>query len=240
MPDKYWRPIVMPDNLIAKNITNVRNRIRQTSQKLGRNAEEITLLAVGKTRSAQALRDAYEAGQREFGENYLQEALEKMELLQDLPLIWHFIGPVQSNKTRAIAEHFHWIHSVDRIKIARRLSEQRPEAMPPLQVCLQVNISAEASKSGVALSRLPELADAVSTLPRLELRGLMAIPAADPEPARQRHAFAGIRLALEQLQRRHPQLDTLSMGMSADLEAAISEGSTMVRVGTDIFGPRDR
>ncbi|MCZ6828854.1 MAG: YggS family pyridoxal phosphate-dependent enzyme [Gammaproteobacteria bacterium] len=230
----------MTDNSTAENITKVRHRIRIAAQIIGRQAQDITLLAVSKTRPAQALRRAWEAGVEQFGENYLREALDKMRLLQDLPLCWHFIGPVQSNKTRAIAEHFTWIHSVDRLKIARRLSEQRPLTLPPLQVCLQVNISAEASKSGVSLEQLPELAAAVSMLPNLNLRGLMAIPAAEPDRARQRQAFAAIRLALEQLQQRHPELDTLSMGMSEDLEAAIAEGATIVRIGTDIFGPRDR
>ena len=230
----------MTDNPTAKNITKVRDRIRHTAQKKGRQPQDITLLAVSKTRPAQALRAAWQAGVGDFGENYVQEALDKMHLLQDLPLCWHFIGPVQSNKTRAIAEHFSWIHSVDRIKIARRLSEQRPQQLQALQVCLQVNISAEASKSGVSLKQLPELAEAVSVLPKLKLRGLMAIPAAEPDTAQQHQAFADLRLALERLQQQHPGMDTLSMGMSADLEAAIAEGSTMVRIGTDIFGSRDR
>ena len=230
----------MSENPIAKNIAKVQERIRCVSQKWGRVPEEIHLLAVSKTRAAPLLRHAWEAGLSQFGENYLSEALEKMPLLQDLPLEWHFIGPVQSNKTRAIAENFAWIHSVDRIKIANRLSEQRPQHLPPLQLCLQINISAEDSKSGVDLAQLPALAEAVSQLPRLTLRGLMAIPAAETDPERQRQAFAAVRDALTLLQGDYPDMDTLSMGMSADLESAIAEGSTMVRVGTDIFGPRER
>jgi pyridoxal phosphate enzyme (YggS family) len=229
----------MPDNPITTNITKVRHRIRIAAQKIGREPGDITLLAVSKTRRAATVRAAWEAGVEQFGENYVREALEKMGLLEDLPLCWHFIGPIQSNKTRAIAEHFSWVHSVDRLKIARRLSEQRPPHLAPLQVCLQVNISAETSKSGVSPQQLPELAAAVSDLPGLQLRGLMAIPAAEADTLRQRQAFLGVRQALECLQKRHPQLDTLSMGMSADLEAAIAEGSTMVRIGTDIFGPRE-
>jgi hypothetical protein len=174
----------------------------------------------------------------EFGENYLQEALTKIEELADLDLCWHFIGPIQANKTRPIAEHFHWVHSVDRLKIARRLSDQRPPKLPDLQICLQVNISGEGSKSGVSLEQLPALARAVMTLPRLQLRGLMAIPAANADTGAQHNAFATLRKALADLKREMPQLDTLSMGMSADLEAAIAEGATIIRVGTDIFGPR--
>ena len=178
-------------------------------------------------------------GIEDFGENYVQEALDKMAQLEDLPLCWHFIGPIQSNKTRAIAENFHWVHSIDRLKIARRLSEQRPEDKPPLQVCLQVNISAEASKAGVPLPALPDLARQVAALPRLRLRGLMAIPAPATEFEQQREPFAALRLALESLQAGLPELDTLSMGMSADLEAAICEGATLIRIGTALFGPRE-
>ena len=228
----------MTDNPTAKNITKVRERIRSTSQKCGREVGNITLLAVSKTRPATMIRMAWEAGVTDFGENYLREALDKMQELEDLPLCWHFIGPVQSNKTRAIAQHFAWIHSVDRLKIARRLSEQRPESMPPLQVCLQVNISGEASKSGVNLDQLPELAEAVAPLPGLSLRGLMAIPAPDLDNTHLHRAFATLHQALEQLRPRYAGMDTLSMGMSADLETAIAEGSTMVRIGTDIFGLR--
>ena len=230
----------MTDNSTAENITKVRHRIRLAAQKSGRAGDDITLLAVSKTRPASAVREAWAAGVQDLGENYLQEALAKMRQLEDLPLCWHFIGPIQSNKTRAIAEHFAWVHSVDRLKIARRLSEQRPESMPPLQLCLQVNISAEDSKSGATLDQLPELAAAVSELPRLRLRGLMAIPAANPDTSGQREAFSRLRQALLQLQAHYASLDTLSMGMSADLESAIAEGATLVRIGADIFGPRSR
>lgn len=175
---------------------------------------------------------------RDFGENYLQEALVKIEALRGLDICWHFIGPMQSNKTRPIAEHFDWVHSVDRAKIARRLSEQRPTNLPPLQICLQVNVSDEASKSGVKLEELPPLVQAVRALPNLVLRGLMAIPEVSNNPEVQRSAFSKLHDALVELQALAPTMDTLSMGMSADLEAAIAEGATMVRVGTDIFGPR--
>ena len=177
---------------------------------------------------------------REFGESYLQEALDKIEALQDLDLVWHFIGPIQSNKTRPIASSFHWVHSVDRAKIARRLSEQRPPGLPPLQVCLQVNISAEQSKSGVAPEQLPQLAQEVAQLPRLQLRGLMAIPAATQDSLQQRRAFAQLRREFEQLQLQLPGLDTLSMGMSGDMGSAIAEGATILRIGSAMFGPRNR
>lgn len=213
-------------------------RVRLAAAKSQREPGSIGILAVSKTRSADEVRLAAGLGLRAFGENYLQEALEKIEQLTDLELEWHFIGPIQSNKTRAIAENFAWVHSVDREKIARRLSEQRPAQLPPLQVCLQVNISGEASKAGVGLAELPALARAVLPLPRLQLRGLMAIPEATADIAAQHQAFASLRRALEELQGMAPGLDTLSMGMSSDLEAAIEEGATVVRIGTDLFGPR--
>ncbi len=198
------------------------------------------VLAVSKTRSAEEIRTVHACGLEHFGENYLQEAMEKITALADLPLCWHFIGPIQSNKTQAIAEHFHWVHSVDREKIARRLSAQRPADMPPLQACIQVNISGEDSKSGVTLDALPALAEAVTPLPGITLRGLMAIPEPTDDFLEQRRAFAQLRRALEHLSEHIDGLDTLSMGMSADLEAAIMEGSTIVRIGTAIFGPRER
>jgi len=196
------------------------------------------VLAVSKTRDAEEVRAAAALGLRDFGENYVQEGLAKIEALAGLDLCWHFIGPIQSNKTRAIAEHFAWVHSVDRLKIAQRLSAQRPAQLPDLQVCLQVNISGEDSKSGVDPTELMALATAVAQLPRLQLRGLMAIPAPADTLAQQRVPFARLRSALVALQATLPTLDTLSMGMSGDLEAAIAEGATIVRVGTDLFGPR--
>lgn len=223
---------------IGNNIAKLRERIGAAATNAGRAADSITLLAVAKTKPAAAIREAWAAGVVNIGENYLQEALEKQPGLADLPLVWHFIGPVQSNKTRAIAEHFHWLHSLDRLKIAQRLNEQRPAALAPINVCLQVNIDDEASKSGVAAGELDALADAVAALPRLRLRGLMAIPQATDQRDAQRRSFCAVRECFQRLQQRHPQLDTLSMGMSADLEAAIAEGSTLVRIGSDIFGAR--
>lgn len=224
--------------MIENNIAAVRERIARALQVAGRNAAAVQLLAVSKTRPAADVRVAYAAGCVDFGENYVQEGVEKVQALADLPLCWHFIGPIQSNKTRAIAEHFDWVHSVDRLKIAQRLSEQRPPELRPLNLCVQLNISAEASKSGVDVAQLPELIGALMALPRLRLRGLMAIPAPSDNPVEQRRAFAAVRAEFVRLQERWPQLDTLSMGMSADLEAAIAEGATIVRVGSDIFGAR--
>lgn len=223
---------------VAGNIAKVNERIGRAALACGRDPADITLLAVSKTRPAAAIRQAAAAGCLQIGENYLQEALAKQVGLGDLPLRWHFIGPLQSNKSRAVAERFDWAHSVDRLKLAQRLSEQRPAASAPLNICLQVNISGEASKSGVAPAELPALAAAVAALPRLRLRGLMAIPAASDDPAIQRSAFAAVRQLFEALRAELPALDTLSMGMSGDLEAAIAEGATLVRIGTDIFGQR--
>ena len=220
---------------IAENIANVRERIRRAAEAAGRPPEAITLLAVSKTRPTSAIRDAWAAGLKDIGENYLQEALDKMAELSDLPLHWHFIGPIQSNKTRPIAEHFDWVHSVDRLKIAQRLSDQRPEHLPPLNVCLQVNISAEDSKSGVSLAELPELAAAVAALPRIRLRGLMAIPAPAETSEARRAPLAALRQAAQSLPL---DLDTLSMGMSDDLTEAVQEGATIVRIGTALFGQR--
>lgn len=228
----------MATTLAQDNIPKVLQRLRRSAKKYDRAENDILLLAVSKTRPAQDIRAAFHAGLADFGESYLQEAVAKIGELADLPLTWHFIGPIQSNKTRPIAEHFHWVHSVDREKIARRLNDQRPAELPPLQVCLQVNISGEESKSGCSPEELPALARAVSAMPRLRLRGLMAIPAASDDEMAQRRAFARLRRALEALQADFPELDTLSMGMSGDMEAAVAEGSTIVRVGTAIFGPR--
>ncbi len=221
---------------IEKNIAKVAARIREAAQAVHRDAATVGLLAVSKTQPAAAIREAFAAGLRDFGENYLQEALDKQVELDDLPLIWHFIGPIQSNKTKAIAEHFDWVHSVDRLKIAQRLSDQRPATLPPLNVCLQVNVSGEASKSGCAPQELGPLAEAVAAMPQLRLRGLMCIPAPTEDPAEQRAAFARLRLLRDELAL---DLDTLSMGMSQDLEAAIAEGATWVRIGTALFGARD-
>ncbi|MDX9687937.1 YggS family pyridoxal phosphate-dependent enzyme [Halopseudomonas formosensis] len=221
---------------IAENIANVRMRILRAAHAAGRDPAEVTLMAVSKTRAAPDIREAVAAGIEHIGENYLQEALSKMAELQDLPLVWHFIGPIQSNKTRAIAEHFDWVHSVDRLKIAQRLSAQRPDQLPPLNICLQVNISGEASKSGVTLADLPELASAVAALPGLRLRGLMAIPAPASDSAARRVPLRALREAMTALEL---PLDTLSMGMSDDLDEAIAEGSTLVRIGTALFGARD-
>jgi pyridoxal phosphate enzyme (YggS family) len=221
---------------IAENIAKVGVRIREAAQASQRDCATVGLLAVSKTKPAAAIREAFAAGTADFGENYLQEALEKQIELSDLPLTWHFIGPIQSNKTKAIAEHFAWVHSVDRLKIAQRLSDQRPENLPALNICLQVNVSGEASKSGCNPDELHALAQAVTQLPNLRLRGLMTIPEPTDDPSEQRAAFARLR---ELQQGLNLGLDTLSMGMSHDLEAAIAEGATWVRIGTALFGARD-
>jgi hypothetical protein len=221
---------------IEKNIAKVAARIREAAQAVDRDPATVGLLAVSKTQPAAAIREAAAGGIRDFGENYLQEALDKQAELSDLSLAWHFIGPIQSNKTKSIAEHFDWVHSVDRLKIAQRLSDQRPAELPPLNICLQVNVSGEASKSGCSPEELLPLAQAVATLPQLRLRGLMCIPAPSEDPAEQRAAFARLRALRDQLPL---PLDTLSIGMSQDLEAAIAEGATWVRIGTALFGARD-
>lgn len=221
---------------IADNIANVREQIREAAQAAERSPQSVHLLAVSKTKPASAIRAAHACGQRDFGENYLQEALDKQAELADLDLCWHFIGPIQSNKTRPIAEHFAWVHSVDRLKIAQRLSDQRPAHLPPLNICLQVNVSGEASKSGCAPAELAELAHAVSQLPNLKLRGLMAIPEPSEDLALLHQRFAAVRTLAAQL---NLGLDTLSMGMSQDLPVAIAEGATWVRIGTALFGARD-
>lgn len=224
---------------IDDKLRKVTERIHQAALLAGRNPQSVQLVAVSKTQPASAIAEAYASGQRHFGENYVQEALDKKIQLEHLyNLVWHFIGPIQSNKTRAIAENFSWVHSVDRLKIAQRLNEQRPESVPPLNICIQVNLDDEETKSGVSLKDLPELAAAINPLPRLALRGLMAIPAATSDIQQQRNAFARLRQAMEHLCALGYTLDTLSMGMSGDLESAIMEGATFVRVGTDIFGAR--
>ena len=225
---------------IAHNLQAVRARISAAALAAGRAPGEVALLAVSKTFTAVEVRAAYAAGQSEFGENYLQEALEKIGALSDLPLVWHFIGPLQSNKTRAIAENFDWVHSVARAKIAQRLADARPGGREPLDICLQVNVSGESSKSGVAPDALRPLAESVRALPRLRLRGLMAIPEFSDDIELQRRRFASLRLLLDQLNDTGFAMDTLSMGMSQDLETAVMEGATIVRVGTAIFGERKR
>jgi pyridoxal phosphate enzyme (YggS family) len=228
---------------IAENISKIRLAIGQAAAQHGRNPASVLLLAVSKTFGAEAVIDAANAGQSAFGENYLQEALDKQQAVQtlrpDLALEWHFIGPIQSNKTRPLAEHFAWAHAVDREKIARRLSEQRPSNLPPLNICLQVNVSGESSKSGVAPTEVLALAQAVATLPGLRLRGLMAIPEPAEDVESQRKPFALLRALQHQLTEAGIPTDTLSMGMSADMDAAIAEGATIVRIGTAIFGKRD-
>ncbi|MFO7648273.1 MULTISPECIES: YggS family pyridoxal phosphate-dependent enzyme [Halomonas] len=227
--------------ILSESLAAARARLAAALADAGRPASAARLLAVSKTKPSAMIREAWHLGQRDFGENYVQEALDKQAELADLDgIVWHFIGPLQSNKTRDVAEHFAWVHSVDREKIARRLNDQRPEGLPPLEVCLQVNISDETSKSGVSLAELPALAEAVLAMPHLRLRGLMAIPAPAEGRDAQREPFARLREALEALRERFPEapLDTLSMGMTADLEAAVLEGATLVRLGTAIFGER--
>jgi hypothetical protein len=225
---------------MAGRLQQVRARVAAACAAAQRDVQSVTILAVSKTVAAATVREAHALGQRSFGENYVQEALDKIEALADLRgmLQWHLIGPLQSNKTRVVAEHFDWVHSVDRLKTAQRLSEQRPASLPALQVCLQVNVSGEASKSGVAPQDVPALAQAVAALPRLRLRGLMAIPEPAADMQAQRVPHAVLRELLLGLQARGLAVDTLSMGMSADLEAAVLEGATVVRVGTAIFGAR--
>lgn len=230
----------MDEQLLAGNIARLLQRVRLAAQKSQYRNSDILVVAVSKGRGAQAIREAHACGLADFGENYLSEALRKMSELQDLPLVWHFIGPIQSNKTAQLAQHFTWIHSVDRAKVAHRLNEQRPPHLPPLQVCLQVNISGEASKSGTTLDELPQLARTVLGLERLTLRGLMAIPAPSADTREQHEAFGRLRRVFEDLKSIAPDIDTLSMGMSDDMDAAILEGATIIRVGTAIFGPRDR
>ena len=223
---------------IGFNMQAVRQRVADAARACGRDPAAVGLIAVSKTFGADAVAAAHACGQRVFGENYVQEAVDKIVALASLGLEWHFIGPIQSNKTRQIAENFAWVHSVDRAKIAERLSAARPDALAPLQVCIQINIGDENTKSGVAPADALALARAIAALPRLKLRGLMTIPPASDDPAQQRRYFAELRKLKEQLATAGVALDTLSMGMSADLEAAIAEGATLVRVGTAIFGQR--
>jgi pyridoxal phosphate enzyme (YggS family) len=223
---------------IADNLALVHAQIQAACQAAGRAESSVRLLAVSKTWGADAVRAAHAAGQTAFGENYIQEAVDKITVLQDLPLEWHCIGPIQSNKTRLVAEHFDWVHSIDRLKIAQRLSEQRPAHLPPLQVCIQVNVDGGETKSGVIPQDLPALAQAVAALPNMQLRGLMTIPEPAESEAAARAVHRQARLLLESLIAQGLAIDTLSMGMSADMAPAIAEGSTLVRVGTAIFGKR--
>ena len=223
---------------ISEGLQAITARISAAAAAAGRALEDIQLVAVSKTFPPEDIRAAFACGQRAFGESYVQEALEKINDLNDLPLEWHFIGPIQSNKTRAIAETFQWVHSVDRLRVAQRLSDARPALLPPLQVCLQVNISGEASKSGVAAAEVALLAEQVSHLSNVRLRGLMTVPRPTDDQEAQRAAFRSMRELLGRLRARGIALDTLSMGMSDDLEAAIQEGATIIRVGRAIFGER--
>ena len=225
---------------IAENLQAVRARIAAAALAAGRLPDDVALLAVSKTWPAECVAEAAACGQRAFGENYVQEAVDKIAALAGLGLEWHFIGPIQSNKTRPLAEHFDWVHSVDRFRVAARLSAQRPVPLGPLNVCLQVNVSGEASKSGVLPAELPALAEAVAALPRLRLRGLMCIPEPTDDVALLRSRFALLRELSEATRIRGIAADTLSMGMSHDVEEAVAEGATMVRVGTAIFGERTR
>ncbi len=224
---------------IAQSLEKIRNRVTVLERRYGRHPGAVRVVAVSKTKPPEAVRAAAEAGQREFGENHVQDALSKLDALADLDLIWHFVGPIQSNKSHIVATRFDWVHSLDREKIARRLDDQRPENLPPLNVCIQVNVSGESSKSGVEPGAVKALADIVSTLPRLNLRGLMTLPRPCDDLDGQRRPFAELRGIQEALIGAGLALDTLSMGMTNDIEAAIAEGATMVRIGTAIFGARE-
>jgi len=228
---------------IADKLTQVKHRIQQAARLSGRVSDEITLLAVSKTQALGAIEEAYACGQRDFGENYLQEALEKIDACEHQDICWHFIGPIQSNKAKRIAENFDWVHSVDRLKIAQKLSEHRPAERGDLNICLQVNIDSEDSKTGASVEDAAELARKITKLPGLKLRGLMAIPQKDPSSplGEEENSFSRLRQLLDELRLHHTRLanlDTLSMGMSADLEQAVWEGATLLRVGSDIFGSR--
>ncbi len=229
--------LIGPQNLTL-NVNHVRSRINEAAKAAGRDPASVTLVAVTKSKAAESMREAATAGVTDFGENYLQEALGKMDTLAGLPVRWHFIGALQSNKTRPVAERFDWVHSIDRWSVARRLSEQRPFHAPPLNACIQVALVPEPTKGGIEPERLPELAQQMAALPRVKLRGLMCIPPPQPDTRSERAVFARLRGLLEGLNARGLALDTLSMGMSADFESAIAEGATMVRIGTAIFGER--
>jgi hypothetical protein len=223
---------------LALRLRQTRTRIASAATQYGRSPQSVGLVAISKLQPATALRELAALGQRDFGENYLQEALPKLRALEDQDLVWHFTGQLQANKTRAVAEHFAWVHTLDRERIAVRLNDQRPVGSPPLNICIQVRLAEEAGKGGIAIAEVASLARQVSQLPRLKLRGLMCIPPPSESFAAQRHWFEKLADCLNQLQHQGFALDTLSMGMSADLEAAISAGATLVRIGTALFGPR--
>ncbi|MFY0663663.1 MAG: YggS family pyridoxal phosphate-dependent enzyme [Natronospirillum sp.] len=223
---------------ITERWHSVREKVDTVAKQSGRKPEDVRVLAVSKTFPATAVVEAWRAGAREFGENYVQEGIEKIQSLPDIAAVWHFIGPLQSNKTRPVATHFDWVHTIDRLKVAQRLNDQRPDDQAPLQVCLQVNISADPDKAGVEENEILALAEAVQALPRLQLRGLMTIPALDLSPADLAQQFQRMQTWLERLKALYPSVDTLSMGMSDDLELAVKHGSTCVRIGRGIFGDR--
>jgi pyridoxal phosphate enzyme (YggS family) len=222
---------------ISQRLKQIRSQINDAELAYNRRPGSVLLLAVSKTKPAEDIAAAYQSGQRHFGENYLQEALRKQQELGAYDITWHFIGPIQSNKTRPLAAHFDWVHSVDSLKIAQRLSDQRPAHLPPLNICLQVNISDEQTKSGIALAELPQLYEQIARLPNLKLRGVMAIPAPQQDFEQQRQPYKALYQAVAELKR--PELDTFSFGMTGDLKAAIAEGSTIVRIGTALFGERN-
>lgn len=224
---------------VTKNLALISDLLDKAAIEASRNPADVRLLAVSKKQPLSKIRDAAAAGQRDFGENFVQEGIEKIEALADLDLTWHFIGHLQSNKTRVVAKYFDWVHTIDKLKTARRLSEQRPEGVPPLNICLQVNVDGEESKSGVSPDKLPELAAACAELPNLRLRGLMCLPAMRTEFDEQRMPFAALRELAAELNSQGIDMDTLSMGMSADYRAAIFEGATIVRIGTAVFGARE-
>jgi pyridoxal phosphate enzyme (YggS family) len=229
--------LIGPQNL-AVHVNHVRSRIRRAALSVGRDPDSVILIAVSKSKPAESVREVATAGVTDFGENYLQEAILKLDELADLPLHWHFIGGLQSNKTRAVAERFHWVHSIDRFSVARRLSEQRPFHAAPLNLCIQVAVVPEPTKGGVDPGSLPDLAAKTADLPRVTLRGLMCVPPPQPTVAAERAVFAQLRTLKERLNAQGHQLDTLSMGMSGDFESAIVEGATHVRIGTALFGSR--
>lgn len=224
---------------LSGNFNSTKQNISYFEQRYQRKAGEVCLIAVSKTRSIEEIRSLAALGQRHFGENYVQEAVDKITQITDIPLIWHFIGPIQKNKTKLIAEHFDWVHSVEREVVATRLDIQRPKALPRLNVCLQINIDSEPSKSGISEKNAILLADKIAKLPNLKLRGLMAIPTATDDVKQQMSTFSKMATLFAELKQQHPGIDTLSMGMSNDYESAIANGATMVRIGTALFGPRD-